>query len=211
MVLKKIKGFKMKKISTIILLIILWKVCTAQNNIDTNVYKNFFYLNPLPFINNTFQINFERHISNKIGILLSGGFTFVGNYDDGKRGGNGELQIRIYLFNIKHKARKLFYFCPFTKFQYIESTLGYYQKNNNNQEYYFIDQPDVYINSYSGGILIGFKWILNTRLAIDTYIGGGLQISQFNGEKAFPEMDIRNYGYYTGPIPKLGIQFGYNF
>jgi len=201
----------MKKITTFILATILWTGCTSQNNIDTTVNKNFLYLNPLPFINSTFQINYERHLSNKIGILLSGGYTFVGGYDDGKRGGNGELQFRIYLSDTKNKARKLFYFSPYARFQYIESTWDYYQWNNVNQEYYFIDQPDIYVSSYTGGLLIGFKWVLNTRLSIDTYIGGGMQISQFNGEKVFPTTDIRYYGYYTGPIPKIGIQFGYNF
>ncbi|MFA5772989.1 MAG: hypothetical protein WC974_09690 [Thermoplasmata archaeon] len=201
----------MKKIATLILATIIWTVCSAQDNSDTTDNKNFFYLNPLPFVNNTFQINFERLLSNKIGLLLSSGCTLVSGYDDGKRGGNGEIQFRIYLSDTKNKARKLFYFSPYARFQYIESTLGYYQWNNDNKEYYFIDLPDVYVSSYTGGLLIGFKWVLNTRLSIDTYIGGGMQISQFNGEKVFPTMDIRYYGYYTGPIPKLGIQFGYNF
>ena len=96
----------MKKIATLILATIIWTVCSAQDNSYTTDNKNFSYLNPLPFINNTFQINYERLLSKKIGLLLSIGYTFVDSYDDGKKGGNGELQFKIYLSDTKNKARK---------------------------------------------------------------------------------------------------------
>lgn len=201
----------MKKIATLILATIIWTVCSAQDNSDTTCNKNFLYLNPIPFINNTIQINYERLLTKKIGLLFSIGYTLVDGYGDGKKGGNGELQFRIYLSDKKTRTRNLFYFSPYARFQYIESTLGYYRRNYVYQEYYFVDQPDVCVSSYTGGLLIGFKWVLNTRLTIDTYIGGGMQISQYKGEKVSQTMDMTYYGYYTGPIPKLGLQFGYNF
>ena len=201
----------MKKITTLTLVTILWSVCAAQDNSNTTDKKNFLYLNPLPFIDNTFQLNYERHLSNKVGLLFSGGYTFLDCYDDGKRGGNGEIQLRIYLTDTQNKARRLFYLCPYTRFQYIESTLGIYMWDNDKQEYYYVDLPDVYVSSYAGGLLFGFKWIYRTHLTIDINIGGGVQYSELDGEKVHPVMDVRAYGYYNGLLPKLGIQFGYNF
>lgn len=201
----------MKKATTLTIATIFWTVCAAQDISDTTYIKNFFYLNPLPIINNTFQLNYERHLSNNVGLLLSTGYTLVDSYDDGKRGGNGEIQLRIYLSDTQNKTRRLFYFSTYVRYQYIETTPGIYLWNEVKQEYYFKDIPNSYINSYSSGLLIGLKWIFQTRLTFDIYIGGGMQFSNVKGEQ-IPSNGYGDYvGNYTGPLPKLGLQFGYNF
>lgn len=209
----------MKKIIIILFIILLWTLSTAQTGGDgtrkkeekSKDRKNFFYLNPLPFISNTFQINYERLLSNKIGLLLNTGYTFVDSYDDGKRGGNGEIHLRFYLTDTENKSRRLFYFSTYARYQYIETTPGIYLWNQVNQEYYFIDIPNSYINSYSGGLLIGLKWLFKNRLTFDMCIGGGMQYSDVKGEQ-IPSNGYGDYvGNYTGTLPKLGLQFGYNF
>ncbi len=210
----------MKKITTIILTTFLWTLCVAQNNGDvtsnkkdkSNDRKNFFYLNPFPFLTNTFQINYERFLpNNKIGLLFSGGYTLVDCYEDGKKGGSGEIHLRFYLTDTENKTRRLFYFSPYLKYQYIETISGYYLWDYDKNEYYFIDKHESYVSSYSGGLLIGLKWIFQTQLTFDLYIGGGIQYSDIKGEHRGSSGLGDYYGNYTGPLPKLGIQFGYNF
>jgi hypothetical protein len=150
-------------------------------------------------------------ITKHTGLLVSGGYTLVDCYDDGKRGGNGELQYRIYLFTKIKKAKRISYISPYVRFQYLESTLGYYELDHISNEFYFINQPDVYVSSYSAGLLVGYKWIFNSQLIVDAYIGVGGQQSYYTGKKTEPGMDLRYYGYVSGFVPKIGIQFGYKF
>lgn len=205
----------MRRLPTILILLTItlptFGQVSADNPTDNYDRKNFLYLNPLPFVNNTFQINYERLLSKKTGLLFSSGYTLVDSYDDGKKGGNGEIHLRIYLSDMENKTRRLFYFSPYARFQYIESTLGYYEWDKANRKYYFVDQPDSYVSSYSGGLLIGFKWITKTRLTIDAYLGGGMQLSKLNGKNIISSGFGDYYGYYTGTIPKIGVQFGYDF
>lgn len=193
----------MKKSLTVLLLLISFATVSAQT--DLTVGKNTFFLNPLPFYKNTFQIGYERKFGSVIGVLVNAGYTLVGTNDDGKRGGNGEVQFRYYFVERNGKTNWSFYIAPYAKFNYMESTWGY---DNSQPDFSY---RDIYVSSYNGGLLYGVKWTFKNRFAIDLYIGGGVQKSKINGELPSPHMDVRYYGAITGFVPKFGFQFGYNF
>jgi hypothetical protein len=187
------------------LLLLLISFVTVSAQTDVNVGKNTFYLNPLPFYKNTFQVGYERKFGSAIGVLFSGGYTLVANNDDGKRGGNGEVQFRYYFVERNGKTNCSFYIAPYAKFNYMEST--WWVENNQSDLIY----KDIYVSAYNGGLLYGVKWMFKNRFTFDMYIGGGVQKSKINGEVLSPRKDVRYYGAITGFVPKFGFQFGYNF
>lgn len=197
------KSYLVKKSLPLLLLMIGFATVYAQT--DVKIRINTFYTNPLLFYNNTFQIGYERKFTSAIGVLFSGGYTLVATDDDGKRGGNGEVQFRYYFVGRNGKANCSFYIAPYAKFNYLESTWGFDTDQSG------LSYKDIYVSAYSGGLLYGVKWSFKNRFTIDLNIGGGVQKSFINGELPSPHMDVRYYGAITGFVPKLGFQFGYNF
>jgi hypothetical protein len=202
----------MNKIIIIIFGILMWTAGFSQFKADSVSKKNFICLSLSQFFSNTFQPGYERQVSSKIGISLNCGYTNKGNNDDGKRGFNGELQGRYTLLNRKFSTvKEEFYVGPYTRFQYMESRLGYYNWNSSKKKYDFIDQREIYVKSGTLGIMAGMKWIFFSGFTIETILGGGIQISELNGKKASEYMDLGYYGYHNGVISRLSIQVGYNF
>lgn len=175
----------------------------------SNILKNYFYLSTLPFLSNTFQINYERiSPNNKKSILISGGLILNKSYDININWGfTDEIHFRFYLNDIRNtgtnKFKFAFYFSP------------YFAHKHEKVEYYIIhyDNYDLeYINSFSIGSLSGIKGVLG-RFALDIYTGGGIQKSITNNNDQNKLYNSKNYrgNNYTGILPKLGIQLGFSF
>jgi hypothetical protein len=71
------------------------------------------------------------------------------------------------------------------------------------------------IESYEGGALFGWQWIIKNAFVMDMYVGGGLKISNNNAPNYYntndPTFYILESQDYTGITPKAGFRLGFVF
>ena len=159
---------------------------------------------PLPAIDHTFQISYERTFLNaKKGLLISGGLLVTGYNNNLDIGFVEEIQFRFYLNDIRNSGKKnkfqfAFYFSPFVAHKYL--------RKNDTFSYYYYD----YTNSVSSGFISGLKGTYS-RFAIDFYIGGGFKKSVANKNHDISKGKSYDHDNYTGVFPKVGVQLGFIF
>ncbi len=113
------------------ILIILFAASTmlgvAQET--TPAYKNEVRLNFIQLFRNTFQVDYERTITDKSSLIISGGLIYKKTDNLDVLGGVGEVQYRINRIytskNEKNERKLTVYAGPFTKFKYHEDEYNY--------------------------------------------------------------------------------------
>ncbi len=202
----------MKKI---IILLSTFMIAYPANSQDTDNEKN--YLNEIrggffQFFFNTFYLEYEHCFRNNTGLVLQGAVTLKKDSYEEIFGGQGGLQYRVYTSRIGH---------DFLILRFENAYLGPYFK------YRFLDVTDLdgaYVddiwqdgeiknayNTFSGGILVGFKLSLLERIAFDFNIGGGVQFTDEKNANV-PDYTLDMFGVaYTGVIPTANCTFGIRF
>lgn len=182
----------------------------AQQTVEINKNRNFFYVGPADLFFNTIQIGYEKQLKNTNSIALLGGFKLSekDGYKD-RIGGNGEIQYRINLLYDKQGLSKLTtkfstfaYFAPFFQYKYEEITDKEYLDNIS------VSVVSI-VNSYFGGAGFGCRLTgIENRFCLNAFVGGGLKYSDLSGDKKYS--DFFQVGY-TGISPKFGFQMGIAF
>lgn len=190
-------------------------LCFSQEKQDerSGEHKHFIYGSPLGIVTSTFNVTYERQLSNSNSIAIMGGATLSNTFDIDKKGGNGEIQYRVNLSKKLDRISKnnFFYFAPYLLQKYIQITTkdyNYYYNDNN-----YGKKTTNTIVSYSGGMLLGIRLTNSSnRLAFNAFAGGGMKYSEISGTDSG-----RNYNNgiwdigFTGVVPRVGFQVGISF
>ena len=198
-----------KKALVLFMLIFLMQNVLAQkpgNESDKTYEKIGFSV--LPFINGTFQLQFESLNESGNSVWLAPSVTYIDNDYDKIMGGGMEIKYRLYVFEkITEKNIKNIYFAPYGFYKhFVFEETHYYDYPYNYEEDYVPTTSDKKINVFGGGMLFGMQYVFAERVHIDFYIGGGLR-----------KADKENYydtvvePGYSGLAPKLGIDLGFSF
>ena len=156
---------------------------------------------------------------NQKSINLSGGFHLVENgwnNNNQQIGWTGEIQVRRYLSNNPElKQLEGFYVSPYFKGGYFrfDEDYGYYyatyDENNNYIEDLWYPYEDSYeIKNYQLGMIMGYQFIFSDVIALEFFLGGGIQYADSN------RSSYNNTPFdksYTGVVPKVGFNFGASF
>src|SRR3989339_2033337 len=172
----------------------------------TPVYKNEVRLNFIQLFRNTFQVDYERAITEKSSLVISGGLIYKKTDNLDVLGGVGEVQYRInriYISKNEKNERKLtVYAGPFTKFKYHEDEYNHFVWVT--QGNYVPSLKTDYYSTLSVGGLVGLKFSLLKYIFIDMNFGGCVKFSETNAgrsENIFQDS-------YSGIAPAGNISFG---
>jgi hypothetical protein len=210
----------MKKIILVFSLVLGALSSNAQDGAKALI-KN----SPFHFFDGTFNMSYEKAISNSKSLNFSGGFHLQDNSSnsEGDIGWIGELQLRKYLINFKKERSVLsgVYVAPYIKGAYFRSEGedylryaledGYYDENN------LWIQEVGYYNSYSkeikniqGGLLMGAQLLFGSVISFEVFLGGGMQYAEVEGFNS-DYYNTSNMKEYTGVIPRIGFNIGAAF
>lgn len=172
------------------------------------VYNKNFYLNMGQFFANTFQVGFEKALSNTNGLLISPRIMYRSDNDpeDYTIGGGGELQFRIYLM----EGDKRIHFSPYFSYDYLEDRNTQYLYTSYPSYVYDTVKTVKIISTFATGVVFGIK-VMSGKFAVDMYTGGGIRYSKINNNQSF-SLGSAVYGPgYSGIMLKGGVQVGINF
>ena len=209
----------MKRIILLISLVLGILTSNAQEGVNTLI-KN----SPFHFFDGTFNMSYEKAISNSKSLNLSGGFHLQNNSWNNKDeiGWTGELQIRKYLINFKKQESVLsgMFVAPYIKGSYFrtEGDDWWYV-----QQYGYYDIDDVWIeedgfygsyskevNNIQGGLLMGVQMLFGNVISLELFLGGGIQYADIEGVDSYSDM-TDGIKEYTGVVPRIGFNFGAAF
>jgi hypothetical protein len=191
----------MKKILLALTLLLACGRLSAQEAAAA-VNKNFFSIGPLDLFFNTVQLSYERQLKNN-SIAMMAGFKLTKADEQLQRlGANAEIQYRVsLLYNkqdrvIVNDRHSIFpYFAPYFHYRY--------------EEIYSVNGSPVYVNSGFTGLGFGVRLTgLRNRLTASFFTGGGLRLSDVNGDWASDGM--LGVGY-SGIAPKIACYIGIAF
>ncbi len=201
----------MKKAYLIILIFCLSISVYAQDVVEKFHFKNRISISPLSVLNKTLFINYERYIGNKFGLFLSAG-TYYYNKDYNNIGYLGEIQFRHFFQSklIKENVWSRFFMSTylFDRQYQIHNYNNVYQ----NELLKVTTVVDFPINSYGGGLVIGYNLTIK-KFSLELFMGEGLKFCKKNNElKLIDELkeDIKVLTY-EGIEPKWGFNIGFNF
>ena len=209
----------MKKITLVFSLVLGVLTSNAQDGVKALI-KN----SPFHFFDGTFNMSYEKAISNSKSLNFSGGFHLQDNSwnSEDDIGWIGDLQLRKYLINFKKQESVLsgVYVAPYIKGAYFRSEgedwwyvqeNGYYDENN-----LWIEEVGYY-NSFSkeikniqGGLVMGAQLLFGDVISLEVFLGGGIQYAEVEGFNSdyYNASDIKEY---TGVIPRIGFNIGAAF
>jgi hypothetical protein len=205
----------MKKIILVFSLVLGALTSNAQDGAKALI-KN----SPFHFFDGTFNMSYEKAISNSKSLNFSGGFHLQDNSwsSEDDIGWIGELQLRKYLINFKKQKSVLsgVYVAPYIKGAYFSSEEDW-------QDYGYYDENDLWIeevgyyNSYSkeikniqGGLLMGAQLLFGNIISLEVFLGGGIQYAEVEGFNS-DYYNTSNMKEYTGVIPRIGFNIGAAF
>ncbi len=168
--------------------------------------------NEIPrFFSGTLWTGIEYPLKNKKSIYVSGIATYGSNFSSNRQliGWGGEFQYRSYLGKGDFVTNYPIYLAG----QLMFRRLNDYSVSENGQ---FVN--DVWIstqteskssyNVYYAGILLGCQVFVNQVFTLDLNFGGGLRLSQIDGEKSFTKYKNLSSLNYSGVMPRLGLVIG---
>ena len=207
----------MKKIILVFSLVLGVLTSNAQDGAKALI-KN----SPFHFFDGTFNMSYEKAISNSKSLNFSGGFHLQDNFwsleDD--IGWTGELQLRKYLINFKKQKSVLsgVYVAPYIKGAYFRSEedwqdRGYYDENNLwIQEVGYYNSPFKEIKNIQGGLLMGAQFLFGNIISLEVFLGGGIQYAEVEGfNSMWRDDNPSNLKEYTGVVPRIGFNIGAAF
>ena len=194
---------------------------TKQENKNEEIIQHhFFYGNPLGIFQNKFRLSFENDLKSHNSFMVMGNLILSKGNGQSQSGGGGELHYRINMSKHPDRASPycFFYFAPYMEYQYLQTTGGNNYYSNYPTYYSAVVYCDQFINSVSGGLLMGIRLTnRSNRLAFNLYAGGGMKYSQTvlsNGGSYSYNEDLNGSFIdpgYTGVVPKGGFQMGFSF
>lgn len=214
----------MKKLASLLTCLLLgWGSISAQvvEEVDTiYVYEyppvnNILKMSPFHFFDGTFHLSYERFLSDKHSIQISGGIHSQNNFinNEPNFGTQEELQYRYYALaprNSGEGSRQVFFFkglfaAPFVTHRWRQ--LVTQQWDWIAQENVLVDQN---INDFSGGVVLGAQIAFGNVFFMDAYFGGGIRRSF--GVEGNSNFFVGPTGVgYSGVIPKAGFNIGIGF
>src|SRR5688572_1947157 len=173
------------------LFFLLWLCATAYGQSDsasayvyykpaaTPACRNIIKLGPLKLTSSTMSLSYERAISPRSSLMITGLLTSAtsnelsyAGYDVSAFGGGGDLEFRNYPLAdyVPMKGYFVGVYTSFnhTAFDYKQVSTSYYNAN-------YPAPEDEYITRYGGGITMGYQFLVKQRLAFDLYAGGGIR------------------------------------
>ena len=181
--------------------------------------KNTFKISQTSFAANTFLLGYERSVGkfNSLQLYVSATAYKKNNgslIDEEKSifGGSAELQFRTYLLPRERNLKGL-YATPYVKYQSIKIKNVFDNTSyNGTSTFTYTTVEDYYINSFSGGVIIGYQFIFSNIIVLDLYAGGGVKVSDSNKKTSIlDEPPFIFFPNYTGVSPKAGIKIGVAF
>lgn len=204
------------------------------DSVITEPYKTAIALNPVRLMEGTFHIIYERALTPKLGIGISGLATYATEqgisgfymsnqalsyyndrlassmpYNNKNISGYGlELTVKNYLLTDIYKRQR--------------SPVGLYASPNllfrrlwlsGISEYYFEDEwveEEVtrLLNIYAAGARIGWKFTLLKVLYVDLYAGGQIRLAKYDDEERFTKYKNLANIDFSGVMPTAGVSIG---
>lgn len=195
------------KRTIIILCFVSYLATPSFSQEDYSSYNNYFHVGFFQFFTGTFYLGYERMVTDKSSLLLSGGVTLVDQSYEKRIGGQANVEYRF--FALKGMDRDNFidfegvYFAPYAKYKSLNVT--------DIDEYATPQEEKFQFETLGAGVLVGIKLTVTDRIFFDFNLGGGVQY-EFNEEEddSYWSGDIFSPGY-TGVLPAANFTFGLKF
>ena len=217
------KYSKLIAISTLILSLIGIKLASAQEfeQIGLKEYKNHFYFNPFVVFTSTFQIGYERYFNSGSIMIITGGILSDNN-SWSKEGFNSEVHYRFKIYNYQESNGKvngyprynaIYYMSPYVQYKMMNVK---YTGNSDEWGWGGSESLTTDVKTTAVGVLFGAKFIVYQKVTLDFFAGGSIRYSKLEGDNPYDYNWVSvSQGilspFYTGVLPKMGIQIGMNF
>jgi len=194
-------------------------------------YKTAVKLDPARLFEGTFLLSYERRINPRLSVEISGLGTYV------TRNGLGGGYLKLQSFSsydlesnsytpyygrmltgwgsiIRVKNYLSYKFNPDIKAPtglYAASQLMYRKiwiKGNSYNVFYEPEEVTQNLDIFSGGVLLGGKFVFLKVLCIDIYAGGVMRLSRYTDEDSFTKFKKWYNIDYSGVLPTAGINVG---
>jgi hypothetical protein len=156
------------------------------------------------------NFSYERTLSKYTGILIGG---YAGRYTLTSRsdslpfdtqvfGAGGSLEVKLYPLGGGGRG---FYLAPYSSFRFFKLNSPFVTSPPGAEYTYGAKKAESY--NLSGGITLGYRWILGNWFIINPYLGGGYNVSRFHFFEEAQKTDFNTRFIFTGPYE---IRFGLN-
>jgi len=201
------------------------KIYAQEEEIESK--KNILKLSPQSFIASTFFLSYERYITKGTSFQLSGGILSAqkSNSDyiyyptsttssktyDKANGGIVEGMLKFYFLKGNSMMSGL-YAGPYARYSNnrfrIHTTI--------NTGYSTPGIPtvvDYRIQTYEGGVVIGYQFVIRNVFVMDLFAGGGVKSSTNTSPITYTStsFDLLESQDYNGVVPKAGFRLGFAF
>lgn len=167
----------------------------------------------LRFFGGTFWTGAEFPLNNRKSILVNGIATYGSSMGSSKEniGYGAELQYRSYLGKGSFQTNFPIYLASQFMFRRIDSyeqNINYAFDNVLMKDVSTTTETKSSFNVYYFGVLLGCQVFVNQIFTVDVNFGGGLRLSQVDGEKSFTRYKGISDLDYSGVIPRFGLTIG---
>lgn len=167
----------------------------------------------LRFFGGTFWTGAEFPLNNRKSILVNGIATYGSSMGSSKEniGYGAELQYRSYLGKGSFQTNFPIYLASQFMFRRIDSyeqNINYAFDNVLMKDVSTTTETKSSFNIYYFGVLLGCQVFVNQIFTVDVNFGGGLRLSQVDGEKSFTRYKGISDLDYSGVIPRFGLTIG---
>ena len=167
----------------------------------------------LRFFGGTFWTGAEFPLNNRKSILVNGIATYGSSMGSSKEniGYGAELQYRSYLGKGSFQTNFPIYLASQFMFRRIDSyeqNINYAFDNVLMKDISTTTETKSSFNVYYFGVLLGCQLFVNQIFTVDVNFGGGLRLSQVDGEKSFTRYKGISDLDYSGVIPRFGLTIG---
>lgn len=206
------------------LLLSIVKIHAQDEEIEHN--KNIIKISPQSFIASTFFLSYERYLTKGTSFQLSGGIlsaqknnssynysyptgsTNTKSYDKAN-GGIVEGMLKFYFLKGNAMMSGL-YAGPYAR--YSNNRFRIHSTN------YTSGSPvseiiDYRIETYEGGVVFGYQFVIRNVFVMDLFAGGGVKSSNNTSPITYTStsFDLLENQDYNGVVPKGGFRLGFAF
>jgi hypothetical protein len=204
---------KNKLLSTVSFVLLMMSFSFAQGiKYTKNDTIRYIVKNEIPrFFAGTLWTGVEFPLQNKKSIYVSGIATYGSNFTSNRQliGWGGEFQYRSYLGKGDFVTNYPIYLAGQLMFRRLNDYLMVENGQFVNDVWTVsqIENKSSY-NVYYAGILLGCQVFVNQVFTLDLNFGGGLRLSQVDGEKSFTKYKNVSDLNYSGVMPRVGLVIG---
>lgn len=208
-----------------IILLSTVKMYAQDEEIEQN--KNIFKISPQSLIASTFFISYERYLATGTSFQISGGIlsaqrnssdnisyspintTSSKSYDKAN-GGIVEGMVKFYFLKGRAIMSGL-YAGPYGRYSNNRFRIhNNYNSPNSNTIPHIVDYR---IETYEGGVVIGYQFVIKNVFVMDLFTGGGVKSSNNTSPATYTtrSFDLLESQDYNGVVPKAGFRLGFAF